>query len=76
MEEPHRDPEPLGGRSKFELFEPVHPKARKPKQKVHQLETIPEQEEVEETEEPEAQAHSQVNSHSLLVVMSATNRTA
>ena len=32
----------------------MNPKARKPKQKVHQLDTIPEQEEVEEPEEPEA----------------------
>ena len=61
MDEPHRDPEPLGdlswlGYSKFVLFEPVNPKVRKPKQKVHQLDTIPEQEEVEEPEEPEAQA--------------------
>ena len=61
LDEPHRDPEPLGdlswlGHSKFVFFEPVNPKVRKPKQKVHQLDTIPEQEEVEEPEEPEAQA--------------------
>ena len=47
--EPLRDPEPLGGLSwtghtKFELIEPVKPKDRKPKQKIHQLETSPEQE--------------------------------
>ena len=61
MDEPHRDPEPLGdlswlGYSKFVLFEPVNPKVRKPKQKVHQLDTIPAQEEVEEPEEQEGQA--------------------
>ena len=40
--EPHRDPEPLGGlswtgHSRFVLIGPVDPKARRPTQKVHQL---------------------------------------
>ena len=61
LDEPLRDPEPLGGlswtgRTKFELFEPVKPKDRKPKQKVHQLDTIPGQEEQQEEETSEAQA--------------------
>ena len=61
LDEPLRDPEPLGGLSwtghtKFELFEPVKPKDRKPKQKVHQLDTTPEQEEQQEEATSEAQA--------------------
>ena len=61
LDEPLRDPEPLGGLSwtghtKFELIEPLKPKDRRPKQKVQQLETIPEQEEQQEEQTSEAQA--------------------
>ena len=85
LDEPSRDPEPLGGlswtgHSKFELIEPVKPKDRKPKTKVHQLETIPEQEE-QEQEDSEAQAPAhlmnlQENWHSTLEVMSTTSKAA
>lgn len=68
LDEPDRDPEPLGGLSwtghtKFELLEPVRPKARKLKQKVHQVDTIPEQVEPEVQQEQAEGSESQAREH-------------